>query len=126
LTGADVRIKYRDLRRTHGKIVDWTTEFLIDSTEGRRDQRGLYSVIRYRFERRWWLGAGYSMFSLAPMGVSERQSDHEVRGQIAFALSGFSALRLDVSWLDPAESEDELAAQLQFNFNIGSHPAHSY
>lgn len=124
--GADVRVKYVDIRRSQGAIVDWITEFIIDSAAGREDQRGLYSLVRYRFLRRWWMEGGYSLYSFRTEGAPERFSDHEIRTQIAFAMSEFSALRLDLSWLNPAGSEREFAAQLQFNFNIGSHPAHTY
>ena len=124
--GMDVRVKYVDIRKSQGAIVDWITELIIDSAAGREDQRGLYSLVRYRFLRRWWMEGGYSLYSFRPDTTSERFSDHEIRTQLAFVMSEFSALRLDLSWLNPAGSERELAAQLQFNFNIGSHPAHAY
>ena len=71
-TFADVRVKYRDIRKSQGVIVDWITEFIIDGADGREDQRGLYSLIRYKFLRRWWLEGGYSLYSYRPEGLTER------------------------------------------------------
>jgi hypothetical protein len=126
LFGADVRLKYRDPRTNQGRIVDWVTELVWDHVADRNGKVGLYTVARYRFARVWWVGAGYSWSSFIPEGTSNRENEHEVRGQLAFAQSEYTALRADLSWLDPAESEREVAIQFQLNFNIGSHPTHSY
>jgi hypothetical protein len=124
--GMDVRLKHADLRRTYGRKIEWTTELVVDSAPDRDDHIGFYTLARTRVARRWWLGGGYSLLSLVPEGSSSRSEEHEIRGQVAFAQSEFSALRIDLVWLDPAGSENELGVAVQLNFTIGSHPAHAY
>lgn len=125
LLDADLRIKYRDPRKAHGHILEWTTELLLDP-DGAGDPVGAYSLLRYRMMRRWWLGTGYSMVSRVPEGGGGRGQDHELRGQIAFAPSEFSALRADLVWMHPDQGDRELAIEAQLNVTLGSHPAHAY
>lgn len=124
--GADVRIKNADPRKTYGRKTEWTAEIIVDTAPDRDDRVGFYTLARTRVARRWWVGGGYSLLSLVPDGTNTRTEEHEIRGQLALAQSEFSALRVDVSWLDPAGSENELQVAAQLNFTIGSHPAHAY
>jgi hypothetical protein len=124
LVDADVRVKYRDPRKAHGHVLEWTTELLLDPY-GEGDPAGAYSLLRYRVARTWWLGAGYSLVSRIPEGGGDRGRDHEVRGQVAFAPSEFSALRAELVWMDPADGDRELAVEAQLNVTLGSHPAHA-
>jgi len=124
--GMDLRFKWTDPRRTFGHALIWQTEFLLDSPNGRADRAGLYTLALYRVSRRVWIGGGYSWLSRINEATELRGSDHEVLAQVALVPSAFSALRLDLTSVYPHDGERELAARLQFNFTIGSHPAHRY
>jgi hypothetical protein len=51
----------------------------------------------------------------------------ELKANLVFAPSEFSAVRAEVAWLDNVAADtDELRLLLQCNFTIGSHPAHHY
>jgi len=124
--GADLRVKYRDPRKTYGRAAEASAELIVDTGDGREDRVGLSTLARTRVGRRWWVGGGYSLLSSIPEGTTDRVSAHEVRGQVAFVPSEFSALRLELVWLDPVVSDTELSLHAQMNFTIGPHPAHAY
>ena len=90
------------------------------------DRVGVYTLAQYRMSRRWWIEGGYSWLSQDLEETGTRERAHEIRGQLAFVPSAFSALRAELTWRDPIVGERELAALLQLNFTIGSHPAHRY
>lgn len=121
--GADLRIKWKDPRRTHGRALVWENEFIGRTVPGRKDSYGFFSLARFRAARLWWIGGGYSFLSRAE---SERLTDHEIRGQVAFVLSEFSALRFDLAYNKPEEGDSRITGLLQINFTIGAHPAHGY
>lgn len=124
--GADVRIKWKDVRKTYGHALQWITEVLVDHVPEREDVRGAYTTFEYRVARQWWAGAGYSWDSLVPEGSAHRLSENEFKAQLAWVPSEFSEVRTNVSWLDPEGGDGEFKVQLQLNFTIGAHPAHSY
>ncbi len=118
--GGDVRLKWRDPRKTHGKAIEWMTELIVDDAPEIDSRTGILSHLRARVARNWWIGAGYS-------SVSESLTTREIKAQIAFVPSEFSALRCDASYLDPpGDADPVLELQLQLNVTIGSHPAHLY
>jgi hypothetical protein len=121
--GSDLRVKWVDVRKTHGHAFVWESEVIGRTAPGTEDDIGLFSIARYRMSRRWWIGGGYSLLS---EGAPAETTDHELKGQVAFAPSEFSALRLDVVWTNPEEGDSRLGALLQVNFTIGAHPAHGY
>jgi hypothetical protein len=135
LVGADTRIKYRDPRQRFGRAFEWQAELFLDYRDEQtgKDPMSLFTFARYRFLRVWWIGAGYSWFSFGEDPAADREKEQEVRGQLAWTASEFSAIRAEFVWHDRAgldeegvELADEIAGLLQLNFTIGSHPAHRY
>jgi hypothetical protein len=121
--GGDVRVKWRDQRRSHGNAFEWMTELLVDNPDDGEHQMAIASCGRYRFSRRWWVGGGYSMHRVKGRG---EDAAHEYKGQLALVPSEFSMLRLDTSYVESPTEGDVFKVQLQVNFTIGSHPAHLY
>ncbi len=83
--------------------------------------RGAYALAKAQVARRLWVQGRYD-YHVPSAGDIDAQ-----RGSVllAFVPSEFSALRLQGSVVDQAgETFGELL--LQFNFTIGSHPAHKY
>jgi hypothetical protein len=124
--GADLRVKYRDPRKTYGRAAEASAELIVDTGDGRPDRVGLTTLARTRVARRWWVGACYSFLSSIPEGAAERVRGNEVRGQVAFAPSEFSALRVELVYLDPGNADHEVSLHAQMNVTIGPHPAHAY
>lgn len=81
--------------------------------------RGAYGYAQYQFARRWWVQGRY-----------DYEKPHDDRSSrtsalLAFVPSEFQAMRLQVSVVDRPENRYS-EAFLQYNFTIGSHPAHKY
>jgi len=123
--GGDVRIKWKDPRKTYGHALNWVAEAIVDHQPEQEDVRGVYTFLEYHFARQWWAGACYSWDSLVP-AEGARASENQIKGQLAWVPSEFSEVRTNLSWLDPVAGDHELSVQLQLNFTIGAHPAHSY
>jgi len=123
--GADLRLKWRDTRKTYGHAVTWVSEFLLAQSD-QPDVSGAYSTLLFRVGRQWWTGVEYSWNSLLPETGRARSKEHEARVQLAWVPSEFSALRGEFGWTDPLGGPRELSATLQLNFTIGAHPAHQY
>lgn len=121
--GADLRIKWKDPRKTYGHAFVWENEFIGRTIPGQKDSYGFFSLARFRAARLWWIGAGYSFLSQVQ---SKRVTDNELKGQVALVLSEFSALRFELVWNDPEEADSRLTGLIQVNFTIGAHPAHGY
>jgi phosphate-selective porin O/P len=126
LWGVDFRVKYRDPRQAQGRAWEGVVEILGAAPEFGPDQTGVYAFLRTRMKRRFWLGAGADFLSVVSDSTGQRETEHEAKGQIAFIPSEFSAVRVDLGWRDHPDAQRELFAQCQFNFTIGSHPAHTY
>ena len=146
--GADARIKWKDPRKSYGSEFEWMTELIVDSPDKDEGHTVLDSRVRYKFSRSWWAGFGHSMLRteceeychacLVEPGAyaatqesdggadSDYENTHEIKGQIAFTPSEFSAIRLDVTYLDRPDEDGVFKVELQLNFTIGSHPAHLY
>ncbi len=115
LYGADFTFKWKDIRKVYGKAFTWQNEFL---SYANGDHAGFYSIIQYKFTRRWWTSAGFSQ------AIEEKTSEYKT--QIAFVPSEFSAVRLELVYTDFENGDANIAVYLQMNFTIGSHPAHKY
>jgi hypothetical protein len=125
LAGADLTLKWRAAGPRRRALV-WQSEYLRarrEGPEGTRAEGGVYSLLQYQFARRWWAQARWDLFGLPKAKGTARE--HRVSGLLALVPSEFSALRLQCSRLDSG-GQAENQALLQFNFSIGSHPAHRY
>jgi hypothetical protein len=131
VTGFDLTFKWSRGDRSQGEAVTFSGEvFLPDYEGGPDDVYGYHAYIQSRMARKWWFGIGLGHVD-APTGyaslVGEKHDDllvdaYEYKVNAVFAPSEFSAVRAEVSWLD----ENDLRFMLQWNFTIGSHPAHLY
>ncbi len=127
VVGADLRIKWKPLRRAVYKSITWQTEYIYlrksDDDDNVDEVGGLYSLLQYQFSRRWWIEGRYDAF-----GLPERKDEKRIhRGSLllAFVPSGFSALRIQYNRLRE-EDKNVNELMIQYNFTIGSHPAHKY
>lgn len=126
LAGADLTLKWRPPRRSLYRGLVWQSEYLYAHRGlpvGAEKQGGFYTLLQYQFARRWWVQGRYDLFGLPRRAGAERE--HRLSGLVAWVPSEFSALRLQYSRLD-REGGTENQVLAQFNFTIGSHPAHRY
>ena len=95
---------------------------------GAFENSGWYGYVQYQFSRRWWAQLRYGSIERSPDLETLTYVDDETRRstvQLAFVPSEFQALRLEYSYVESPEAAwSEIF--LQFNFTIGSHPAHRY
>lgn len=114
-----------------GDSTDLTTA-AVDSL--RRKQDGFYIQGIYR-KNRWGIGARYDVLDLfhdnfEQGGVQQnlRSSPHRETASLEYNPSEFTRVRLQVSHdkSDTVTGRTNDEAILQFNFNIGAHPAHSF
>jgi hypothetical protein len=127
LAGADLTIKWRPTRQAIYRSLTWQTEYLYAAQDHGADidkVGGIYTTVQYQFARRWWAQGRYDLLGL-PREEEEEERDSRVSALLAFVPSEFSSLRLQYSYVDE-EGEDGNELFLQFNFTIGSHPAHRY
>jgi len=127
-TGFDLTFKWVDADRSHGPDATATLEVILPETEEHLDAPyGYYGHVTARMHRNWWFGIGAGAARVVArhegldytfLGLTDYK---EIKGNIVFAPSEFSALRAEVSDL-----EGDLRVSLQWNFTIGSHPAHLY
>ncbi len=150
--GVDLTCKWIAAGRSHGPALTLQGELLLPRPEERTgDPRGWYALAQYRLHRNWWLGATVgeadgdahaheheeearrTAAAWSPRAFA--QHEHALGGgkmreyklNLAFAPSEFSAVRAEVAWYDDRLGEaDDLRFLLQWNFTIGSHPAHHY
>lgn len=90
---------------------------LDDGNEKSAETDGFYIHALTRLSRRIHLGARFDLYS--PDDVLTTTAS------FAFVPSEFQAVRLDLVHRDFGEDDDQ-AIRLQYNFTIGSHPAHRY
>lgn len=132
LAAGVLRYKWRSPTRARERAAELVLEYLYGeqaATESLalRQQEGLYGDAKLQFARRWWVQGRYDYLPAAAVGGVDVEGDATQRGSLllAFVPSEFSALRLQGSVVDaPTETYGEVF--LQFNFTIGSHPAHRY
>jgi hypothetical protein len=130
LAGANMTFKWRPAGRELYRTLIWQSEFINSSREV--DKKGLYTSLRYHFNRRWWVQGRYDFLTVPRDAVSDdedrdiAQTKNRYTGLLAFVPSEFSTLRLQYNFLDSSVAENEHQVLLQLNFTIGSHPAHAY
>jgi len=125
LAGGDLTFKWRPVRRAIYRSLTFQVEYLyasMDHGDESEAEGGLYFLSQYQFARRWWVQGQYDLFGLPK---EEEERDHRISGLLAFVPSEFSSFRLQYS-RNETEGEEFGELFLQFNFTIGSHPAHRY
>jgi DNA-binding protein H-NS len=125
--GLDLTIKWRPLQRSTEKALIWQTEYIYFNEDrgrsGSSQGGGIYSSLQYQFAQRWWIQGRYDLLGI-PNFDGERK--HRWTTLLAFVPSEFSAIRLQHSYTIQDRGGPVNQILLQFNFTIGSHPAHQY
>ncbi|MFO7608596.1 MAG: hypothetical protein R6X35_05275 [Candidatus Krumholzibacteriia bacterium] len=139
--GADVTWKWVSAAASRGPALTVTGELILPRPEqGASSPWGWYAQAQYRFKRNWWLGVGAGGLdrSLPHAEEGAEEADHghglgpweemrESKLNLTWTPSEFSAVRLEAARFDDlAGDADDTVVSLQFNFTIGSHPAHLY
>lgn len=125
--GLDLTVKWRPLKMATEKALIWQSEYLYfnrdqghgPSTSG----AGMYSSLQYQFARRWWLQGRYDLLGIPKFDDGRK---HRWSTLLAFVPSEFSAIRLQHSYTSQERGSPVNQLLLQFNYTIGSHPAHQY
>ncbi len=127
--GGDLTLKWIPLRRAQYRGVTFQTEYLwskVDEYEYEAPtQGGLVSHLQMRMSRRWWLGGRLDVMGL-PKELENNPDQRRASVLLALVPSEFSALRFQYSAQQVEDQETQHLFQVQFNFTIGSHPAHAY
>ncbi len=139
IASAGTTLRWRPTRRSVYKSLRWSAEYLyadrdlsptfLDPDTGTprsldRYLGGWTSYVQYQFARRWWVQARWEGLDPASQG----DDTYRWGALLAFVPSEFQALRLEVSRVLRPEGigEDTTEVFLQYDFTIGSHPAHRY
>jgi hypothetical protein len=125
--GLDLTLKWRPLQRAREKGLIWQSEYLYFS-QGRGPEEftrggGLYSSLQYQFAQRWWVQGRHDLLGVPKF---EDGRKHRWSTLLAFVPSEFSAIRLQHSYTTQERGSPLNQVLLQFNYTIGSHPAHHY
>lgn len=125
--GFDLTLKWRPLQKATERGLIWQSEYLYFSQERGREPStkggGLYTSLQYQFARRWWIQGRYDLLGIPKFDDGRK---HRWSTLLAFVLSEFSAIRLEHSYTWQEDGSPVNQILLQFNFTIGSHPAHQY
>ncbi len=137
--GADLTWKWVSAAASKGPAVTVTGELILPRpADTGAEPWGWYALAQYRFRRAWWLGLGTGALDRALPAHAGEGDEHahgllawdearEYKANLTWVPSEFSAIRLEVAHYDDVlgDADDTLYA-IQFNFTIGSHPAHLY
>ncbi|MBC8426006.1 hypothetical protein H8E07_17980, partial [bacterium] len=132
VTGADLTYKWISSSRSHGPALNLTAEVLWPDPEGYSGApMGWYVISQYRFNHNWWLGLTHGRVDTDETGVQTAFAGigetWESKLNFTYAPSEFSAMRVEISKYDDRLGDaDDLRFSVQWNFTIGSHPAHTY
>lgn len=125
LFSAVARYKWRSARRARSHGYELLAEYNyahIGAPGGTSPDiaRGFYALAQLQFSRRWWVQGRFDF-------VNPSTEDSTKRGAVllAFVPSEFGALRFQTGVVGaPGDTFTEF--HLQYNFTLGSHPAHAY
>ncbi|HPF70391.1 MAG TPA: hypothetical protein PLQ13_06960 [Candidatus Krumholzibacteria bacterium] len=135
--GADATWKWVSSSRTRGPAATVTAEVVLPRPDASSQRPvGWYAYGQYRIAGYWWLGLGVGgidrrsadpLVDAADFGLFHWEKARESKANVTWVPSEFSAVRLEVARFDDrlGDTSDTLVS-LQFNFTIGSHPAHLY
>lgn len=125
--GLDLTLKWRPLQMAKEKALISQSEYIYFTRDqgGEPFSRGggLYSSLQYQFARRWWIQGRYDLLGVPKFDDGRK---HRWSTLLAFIPSEFSAVRLQYSYTTQERGSPVNQLLLQFNFTIGSHPAHQY
>jgi hypothetical protein len=130
--GLDLTYKWSSGSLSQGPAVNWTNEIVLPQPDsnGSGNPFGFYSQFQYRFARTWWLGLGGGLTrekSIYEGGLESLEGWNEAKINATFVPSEFSTIRAEIAYQERDDSsEEDLRFSLQWNFTIGSHPAHLY
>lgn len=130
--GADLTYKWSSGSISQGPAVNWTNEIIVPEADNDAtgNPYGIYSHFQYRFDRNWWLGIGGGITrekSIYDTGSESLRGWNEGKVNVTFVPSEFSTIRAEVAYQElDGLSEEDLRFSIQWNFTIGSHPAHLY
>ncbi|MAF09289.1 hypothetical protein CMK11_02465 [Candidatus Poribacteria bacterium] len=119
VVGADATLKWLPLEAQRHKALTLQIEYLRGDVGG-ATRHGGQVVARVRVTRRWWVqGSGDWL-------AGDDPTVRRVRGLIAYVPTEFQALRLQYGATFSGDEDTDHRVALQYNFTIGSHPAHAY
>ena len=134
--GLDVTWKWESISRSHGPAAQISAELLLsDAEQGEGDPRGWFVHGQTRFHRNWWIGLGYGRMddAVEHHHDADKEDTHsladwqEMKAALTFVSSEFSSMRAEVSRVEEIDGDaSDLRVSVQWNFTIGSHPAHLY
>lgn len=125
--GLDLTLKWRPLQQAQERALIWQSEYIYFN-RGRAPEisprgGGMYSSLQYQFVPRWWIQGRYDLLGIPKFDDGRK---HRWSTLLAFVPSEFSAIRLQHSYTAQEREGPLNQLLLQFNFTIGSHPAHQY
>ncbi|MEK6600670.1 MAG: hypothetical protein AABZ09_02200, partial [Candidatus Binatota bacterium] len=125
--GLDLTLKWRPLQMAAEKALIWQSEYLYFTRDRGREPftrgGGMYSSLQHQFARRWWIQGRYDLLGVPKFDDGRK---HRWSTLLAFVPSEFSAIRLQHSYTSQERGSPVNQLLLQFNYTIGSHPAHQY
>jgi hypothetical protein len=133
--GLDLTYKWTSSARSHGPALTVSGELLVpDLDNNRGDPLGWYALAQVRCHHNWWVAATHGQADrgtgLLPGGLPAADfggRTRESKVNATFVPSEFSAVRVEVAYYEELEHDrDDLRVTVQWNFTIGSHPAHTY
>lgn len=126
VAAAGVTVKWRPARRANYRSLRLTGEFLYGERDAGDPQfeetmRGFYTLAQWQWARRFWLQGRWERARAAAAATAAWRAT----AAVGFVPSEFQALRLQAAYVDrPDDTWTEF--YVQYNFTIGSHPAHKY
>ena len=132
VSGVDLTYKWISSSSSHGPALNLGLEAVFPDHENRDGSPfGWYAMGQYRVHHTWWLGATYGVVDTdeagAPVAWDGVGETAETKFNVTYVPSEFSALRAEVARYDDRIGDaDDLRVSVQWNFTIGSHPAHNY
>lgn len=130
--GFDLTYKWISSTSSHGPAFTIMSELLLpDFSENTGSPFGWYTLAQYRCHHNWWLGCEIGQIDCGDGSGTESPFNGErmeYQMNATFAPSAFSSLRAGAAlYTDPnGVEDDDLQLVFQWNFTIGSHPAHHY
>jgi len=125
--GLDLTVKWRPLQMATEKGLIWQSEYIYFNRDREREAAtrggGLYSSLQYQLARRWWIQGRYDLLGVPTFDEGRKNRWSTL---LAFVPSEFSAIRLQHSYTTQERGSPVNQLLLQFNYTIGSHPAHQY